>query len=224
MKNLILNSIAALVLLWLIPTVSLADGGSGFVAEWEAKRNKDGIAVLIGEVEDSVFKAVRSVMTLDAPMGQLVAIIRDTDGCTDLSKLCKRAYEHEVVSETELYVYNHNDLPWPVADRDAMTHVQWSKDAQTGVVTMRARVVGEIIPPNKRMVRLTYGETRWIFAPQADGTIHVASESHIDPEGNVPAWVTNKLLLDAPYETMQNLRDVVASGRHADAQFEFLKP
>lgn len=202
--------------------VALAEEGESFRADWEPQRDKDGIAILTGPVAGSPFKAVRSVMTLEAPVAQLVAIIRDTAGCSDLSKLCKKAYEHEVVSETELFVYNLNDLPWPVADRDALTHVRWSMAPDSGVVTMVARVVGDILPANKRVVRLTYGETRWILTPKENGQIEVVSESHIDPEGRVPAWITNRLLLDEPFKTMQNLRSVVASGRHKDARFDFL--
>lgn len=191
-------------------------------ADWESKRLEDGIEVLTGNVEGSAFKAVRSVTTMVAPMAQLVAIIRDTANCSDLSELCKEAYAHKVVSETQLYIYNYNDLPWPVTDRDAMTHVVWSRDASTGTVRMKATVVGDIIPPKKKTIRLTYGETVWILTPQDSTTIKIVSESHIDPQGSVPAWITNKLLLDAPFDTLQNLRKLAASDRHATATFEFL--
>ena len=214
--NNVRTALALLALLALLPGLAWAE------AEWELKKDDDGIQVLTRAVDGSRFKAVRATMTVTTDLSALVALVRDTDACAEWAHLCKSAAEHEVVSETELYVYTHNDLPWPVSDRDALAHVIWAKDPATGAVTMRARAVGESDLGKRRgIVRLTDALTSWTFRP-VEGGIRVISDAHVDPGGPLPAWITNLLLVDAPFQTMTRMRALADSGRYDDASFAFL--
>ena len=216
MSCLMNNVRTAFALLALLPGLAWAE------AEWELKKDDDGIQVLTRAVDGSRFKAVRATMTVTTDLSALVALVRDTDACAEWAHLCKSAAEHEVVSETELYVYTHNDLPWPVSDRDALAHVIWAKDPATGAVTMTARAVGESDLGKRRgIVRLTDALTSWTFRP-VEGGIRVISDAHVDPGGPLPAWITNLLLVDAPFQTMTRMRALADSGRYDDASFAFL--
>ena len=52
--------------------------------------------------------------------------------------------------------------------------------------------------------------------------MEVVSLAHIDPAGGVPAWLTNRLLVDSPWDTMRDMRKIVNEGRYADASFSFV--
>lgn len=209
---------ATLTLLVLLPGVAWAE------PEWELKKDDAGIQVLTRAVDGSKFKAVRATMTVTAQIPALVALVRDTEACPEWAHLCKSAAEHEVISETELYVYTHNDLPWPVSDRDALAHVTWAVDAATGTVTMTARAVGESDLKEKRgVVRLSNALTSWTFRPVGDGRVDVISDAHVDPGGPLPAWITNMLLIDAPFQTLTRMRALADTGRYDDASFAFLE-
>ena len=191
-------------------------------AEWELKKEEDGIRVLTRAVDGSRFKAVRATMTVSADIATLVALVRDTEACAEWAHLCKSSSEHDVIRETELYVYTHNDLPWPVSDRDALAHVTWAKDPATGTVTMTARAVGESDIKKKRgVVRLKDALTSWTFRPTEDG-VEVISDAHVDPGGPLSAWITNMLLVDAPFQTMTRMRSLADTGRYDGASFAFL--
>ena len=195
---------------------------AGAKESWELQKEADGIRVFTSAVEGSKFKAVRATMTADTSVATLVALVRDTSACTEWAHLCKLSREHEVVSETEMYVYTHNDLPWPVSDRDALAHVTWEKDAD-GAVTMTARAVGDSDVKKKRgIVRLANAVTSWTFKP-VEGGVEVISVAHVDPGGPLPAWITNMLLIDAPMQTLTRLRALAASGRYDNASFAFLE-
>lgn len=190
---------------------------------WELKRDRDGIAIYTAVVPDSKHKAVRSVMMLEGVrLSELTALVRDPDACPDWADLCKRAEVVETVSETEMYVYTLNDLPWPVTDRDAIAHVRWAQDAETGAVTMRASLVPDKLPVTDGTIRIQYGETSWTFMPQDDGRVEVASFAHIDPSGATPAWLTNRLLVDSPHTTNTAMRAIIDSDRYDNASFNFI--
>lgn len=204
---------------------------------WELRRDKDGVQVYTAAVSGSSFKAVKATTRIDAPVEELVALVRDVDACGEWAAFCAQAAVVSEASETDLLIYTLNDMPWPVSDREALTRVVWNLssegaealDTAAGQITMRATVVdGESLDlaerwrPKKGKVRLSYGVTQWTFAPNGQGQINVSSYAHIDPGGAVPAWLTNRLLVDAPFDTIVGMRDLVATGRYKGATFEFL--
>lgn len=190
---------------------------------WELQRDRDGIQVYTQKRAGSTHDAVRSQMTIKANLNSVIGLVRDTTACPEWAELCKEAYEHEVVSEKELYVYTYNNIPWPVKDRDALTHVIWDQDAETGEVTMTATATTDILPVNKKAVRIIDAHVQWTFLPLADGSLEVTSVAHIDPNGPTPSWITNLLLVDTPFKTLEGMRRVLASGRYDDTKIDFLK-
>ncbi|MFK7731434.1 MAG: START domain-containing protein [Pseudomonadales bacterium] len=208
-------------ILSLVTAVAMAQQDAA--AGWELKKDKDGIQVYTRDVEGSKFKQVRSVMQTDFRLQSVVALIRDGKACPRWADLCEESRVVKTVSETEFYVYNLNDIPWPVKDRDAITHVTWERDSDTGMVTMTATATdSDLVPVTKKAVRLENAVTQWMMLPKPDGSLEIASEGHIDPAGPTPAWVTNLMLIDSPFKTMENLRKEMANDAYADITFEFL--
>lgn len=191
-------------------------------ADWRLDRDKDGIRIYTRAVAGSRFRAVRAQMMVDYSMPQLVALIRDTAACPEWANLCKASRVVENLSETELYVYTRNDLPWPVSDRDAVAHVLWTAEESEGAVRMTARAITGRVPPVPGVTRLQEADTSWTFVLQPDGRIQVETQAHVNPGGPMPAWIINRLLLDAPYKTLLGMREVLDTGRYLEAQFDFL--
>lgn len=206
-------------LVTLLCGITLTAGAAG--DDWVLKRDRDGIRVYTRDIADSPYDAVRAEGILKGELLSAIAIVRDVDACAEWAALCKLSSELEVVSPLELYVYTHNDIPWPVSDRDAVTHVLWEQDPGNYTISMRASVVGGKMPEKKGVVRIAKGITSWDFIPQDDGTVQAVMEAHVDPSGPTPAWLTNMLLVDAPFDTLQGLRRLLQSGRYDNAKLEF---
>ena len=190
-------------------------------ADWRLERESDGISVWTRSVEGSKHRAMRARMVVDTSIMELVALIRDTRACSEWAEFCAASHVHESMSEAEAYIYTRNDLPWPVADRDALSHVRWTADASSGAVRMDAVATTGRLAPQPGAVRLNEAVTSWSFTPTEAGVL-VESEAHVDPAGPIPAWITNRLLVDAPLKTMGKLRDLAATGRYADIVVGFV--
>ncbi len=190
--------------------------------DWTLKRDRDGIKVYTRSIEGSEHKAVRAEMIVQASINALVGLTMDTSACPKWAALCKRAEIVRKESESEYYVHTFNDLPWPVKDRDVVAKVTWSADPQ-GSVSMAAKLVPGLVPEKKKVVRLTDGITRWGFSPAPNGETRVVSYVHLDPGGSIPAWLTNTLLIDSPYDTLQGMRMLVQTGQYDDARFAFIE-
>ena len=192
--------------------------------EWQLKRDRDGIQVYTRKVEGSAFRAVRGVTVLeDTRLSSLVALVRDAEACPRWGDRCARSAIHEQQSDTVAQVYTLNDMPWPVADRDVLAQVNWSQDPKTLAVQMKSSATVGILEANKGVVRLTEALASWFFTPVGHGNVEVVTEAHLNPGGPLPGWVTNMLLVDAPFKTLVNMRAVVTDEKYKVAEVGFVR-
>ena len=195
---------------------------TGVDYSWVEKRNKNGIQIYTSSVEGSPFKAVRGVMHVKGKLNSLVALVEDHSRCPDWAALCRESRLEKRVSPSESYAYIYNDIPWPVSDRDVHTHVVWSKNPESGKVSMTS-TASPGGPDKTKAVRLINAVSQWHFTPNGDGTVMVENFAHIDPNGPTPAWVTNMMLVDSPFDSMSNMRKLIETGEYGDAVIEFLQ-
>jgi len=189
---------------------------------WKEKKNKKGIAISTSSVEGSSFKAVRGEMVVKASVEALVALVEDMEACSDWAAMCKESRVEKRVSEKESFAYIYNDIPFPVTDRDVYTHVVWSRNPETKRVTMTSTATKGGTAKTKA-VRIENAVSQWHFTPKGDGTTFVENFAHIDPNGPTPAWITNLMLVDSPYKSMNKMRSIVESGGYADTKVPFLE-
>ncbi len=189
----------------------------GVSYEWKEKKNQKGIAIFTSSVNGSPFKAVRGEMVVKASVASLFALVEDVSACPDWAAMCKEARLEKKVSESESYVYIYNDIPFPVSDRDVYTHVVWSRNTETNRLSMTSTASAGGTPKTKA-VRIKNAVSQWHFTPNGDGTTTVENFAHIDPNGPTPAWITNLMLVDAPYKSMLKMRKLVEAGAYSDAK------
>ena len=199
----------------LLPCMSLAQL-DGVSYDWKEIKNSKGIVISTSKVDGSPFKAVRGEMIVKASVASLFALIEDMSACSDWAAMCKEAKLVERLSASESYVYIYNNIPFPVKDRDVYTHVVWTLDAITKGLSMTS-IASDGGTPKTKAVRIEDAVSQWHFTPNSDGTTTVENFAHIDPNGPTPAWLTNMMLVSAPFNTMIKMRKIVESGAYSDA-------
>ncbi len=208
-----------LLVLMLLPLPLLA----AEVAEWELKRDRDGIQVYTGEVEGSPYDAVRSEAIIEGvSLSSLVALVNDAEACADWADRCAESYVVEQLSDTEAYVYTHNDMPFPVRDRDVVVRLKWTQDPQSLAVEMNSTAVTGQVEAMRGRLRLTDAIASWRFEPLPDGSIKIVNEAHLDPGSALPGWLTNMLLVDTPFETMKAFMTEVRKPKYRDSIVNFI--
>jgi len=191
---------------------------------WELRKDKDNIQVHTRKVEGSPYDAVMaSTVVANIRLSSLVALLQDLDACPDWADRCVEAYVFKQITPTEAYVYSHNDLPFPVKDRDALTHVTWRQDPETFEVTMLSSATTGKLPKVKGRLRLTEAKTSWRFTPLPDQKVKVINEAHINPGSSLPGWVSNMLLVDTPHKTVSSFVTEASKAKYRDAIIGFVK-
>lgn len=192
--------------------------------EWNLRKDDEGIQVYTRKVAGSPYDAVKATMVVEnARLSAMVALVEDTDACADWVDRCDDSYLFERISDTEAYIYTHTNLPFPVKDRDMLAHLKWSQDSDTLEVTMESEATTGKLDPVRGRVRLVDGEVSWHFKPLGSGRIEVTNRAHIDPNGSIPGWLVNLLLIDTPFETLKSFAAEISKPKYYGANISFIE-
>ncbi len=205
--------------LLLLPGMLYAQSPSDQATEdWELRKEENGIRVLTRPQPGSDFAAVRAEMVLqNVSLAALTALIEDPSACSLLESRCAEVRVLERTSAQEMLLYRHNDMPFPIKDRDMVLRVITVQNPETLQVAITLVSEDGILPENPRRVRLPSAESAWFFTPLGEGRVEVVSEGHIDPGASLPAWALNRFLVDAPFATMEAVAEAVAAAPFRDA-------
>jgi len=104
-----------------------------------------------------------------------------------------------------------------------LAHATWTQDAQTLAVAMNSVATVDRMDEVSGRLRLKKAMASWHFTPRADGSVSISNAAHIDPGSPLPGWLTNRLLIEAPFETMKAFVAEVRNPKYQDAQLSFVQ-
>ena len=79
----------------------------------------------------------------------------------------------------------------------------------SSTVQIRSRAVPDLLPEKKGHIRVAMVDSRWDLKPLPGNLVEVSYFLHSDPGGQIPAWLINSMVIDQPFNTLRNLRDIL---------------
>lgn len=172
---------------------------------WQPVENKEGVQVATCAVAGSPLKAFRGTTTVKADIAQIVSLFKDTANHPNWMHLVVEAKQVKAVADNEWYTWTHEDLPFPISDRDNVTHSQMAVDAK-GTLVLTIEAAPTLLPPTEGLVRIPAFKATWTFQPKGNGELAVTYEAHANPGGSLPTALVNKVVVDTPLNSLSNLR------------------
>lgn len=191
--------------------------------EWKLVKDEYGITAYTREVKESDVKQVRVQSYVKSNLTALTAIVRDVNSHTKWIYRCKTAKILKDVSPQDHYYYNESEAPWPISNRDIITHAIISQDKKTKIVTIKSTGIPNYVPLKKDIVRIKKLQAEWKFVPQRKGIIQINFTLLIDLGGDLPAWIINMAIAEGPFETVYNMRKEVVKPKYQNTVYNFIK-
>ncbi len=170
--------------------------------------------------------AFRATTRIDARVASLVAVLLDTDAMPEWVYRTRRVLRIEAASPTQGVSQVITAMPWPLLDREAIVAWTLKQDPATCAVDIEGRSAPERLPPTTGLVRMPSFASRWTFTPAGPGVVDVSFEGHGDPGGNLAGPLLRSFLAgavqDAPLQTVNALRAMVARPAYRDARLPFI--
>lgn len=194
-----------------------------FSQEWKLVKDEDGIKVYTRLPEGSSLEEVRATVRVKTTLSAFTALLKDVDGYKAWAYNCVESKVIKMVCDTAQCYYTQTDLPWPVSNRDLIFRSSLKQDSLTLVIKTNSVCVPDMLEENDGIIRIRAGRTAWTLTPVSGGFVDVDYFASIDPGGTVPAWLINSTIDMGPYNTLNNVRELLEGGKYKDATFWFVK-
>ena len=191
--------------------------------DWKLNSQGDGINIYTSSVPGSKIKAVKVECNFKASLSAIAAVLLDVQNSPEWlyhTKLCRVVKQ---VAPGDIYYYSIVTLPWPAVNRDFVCHLTVSQDQQTKVVTVNGPAVPGIIPVESDMVRVSNSASLWTITPEANGMLKVNYTLHVDPQGELPAWLVNMFGTEGPQQIFKNLKTELEKPVYKNAVLPFIE-
>ncbi|KDN98305.1 START domain-containing protein [Pseudomonas donghuensis] len=179
---------------------------AGAAERWHLAQDEDGIKVYLSEVPGSQYQQFRgvalikaSVRTLSDLQENLRVACKWLYGCADM-RLLK-------VEGDRTWVYLTTALPWPASTRDMVILVH-SERRDDGSLVRHLKAVPGMVKHVPGQIRVRQLKGLWTLVPKGEHLTEVTYELQADPAGDIPSWLANQFVLDAPTITLRTLRAV----------------
>jgi len=186
--------------------------------------SNDWLKIFTCPVPSSDFLSFVAVATIDAPQHAVMSLLYDVDVATEWVWKTREMRVLQELSEDEgRIVYQLVSAPWPVSDREIITRSQGYMDPETSEIFIKLECMADFLPKNDKYVRVPALEGAWNIIPLSEKQCRVVFRLHIEPGGEIPSWLANIAVIDTPYHTLVNLREMVKREKYmipVDAPFK----
>lgn len=187
-----------------ITALTLCLSATAHAAQWTLAKEADGVKVYLKDEPNSSYKAYKGVVTINASLERVVAEQSNVPGSCEWIHECQSSKELKREGD-QVWTYTRFNAPWPVTSRDSVLHLTTVKQAD-GSVIRKISAEPSYMPADKKYVRVQKAEGSWTLKPLSDKQVEVTYQLHMDPGGSVPAWLANKFVVDAPFNTLKGLK------------------
>lgn len=187
--------------IWLLWLLCLPAWGQG----WQLQTGEAGILLWTRAHPPGTFLALRLEMNVAAPPSALLAVLRDT---ARHQEWLPQSLEVRVLTKPapdEDLVYTRLSAPWPVQERELITHSRLRRNADCSL-QLTVWAAPDALPPHPGRVRIRASEGRWEALPQLNGTTLVRLETYTNPGDNLPSWLINPIATQAALDSFRAIR------------------
>ncbi len=178
--------------------------------QWDIVKEENGITVYNRTVTGSAFNEFKAVAIINARIETVGEVLRDVASYPSWAADIVKAKVIQKISDDNMLVYFHQNVQWPVEDRDMLLKINTLTDFSKGRSEIR------IIGVNSPLIQSPNGTTRvkeisgqylleYIEREHTRVTYSVKS----DPGGSIPASLANMSSKDIPYRTLLGLKKMV---------------
>ncbi len=184
--------------------------------DWQPVTEKQGISVYQKNLSDSDFHAIRGRVRLDTGLRHLVAFLQDETINTQWVPYSGGAELLERPVPQQSLVYFVVEASWPFSDRDAIALFEISQQPDmTLTITMASRP--DHLPESPGKVRMQTYEGYWQLTPVSARQTDVLYQNHVEPGGNIPSWLANRVAVDTTWQALANIRAQLSAYQNPEA-------
>lgn len=175
---------------------------------WRLEKDENNIKIYTRDAKDSAFKEYKAVTVIDTPSKYILHELLEAPA---YHENCAPgiSYYVKALNNKQHVFYAHKDLPWPIKDRDIVTLLTLNKISDT-TTKLTLESLPNALPSKSKTIRVKTLMGYWLLEEMGAQT-KVTQQLFLDPEGSLPAFIVNNLLVKGPFQTFKDLQKAVAT-------------
>ncbi|WP_449433584.1 START domain-containing protein [Pseudomonas putida] len=178
---------------------------------WNLAYDREGIRVYLSAAVGSPYQQFRGVSNIKASVRTLVDLQENLRVACKWLYACAQMRLLEVDGENT-WIYLTTNLPWPTMPRDIVLKVTTQR-LDDGTLMRHLSAEPDKLPEVTGLIRVRHLSGEWIMKPLGARETEVTYQLQADPAGDVPGWLANRFVVDAPVVTLRTLRAVAERQR-----------
>lgn len=175
--------------------------------QWILQKNHPNYKVYLHEdwKENHSYKA-EGIYNVSADI--LYRFLIDFDRYPQWINYCSKAELLQVKKNEHYIYYAFYDLPWPLANREAVTELTIRRDDE-GVITVNSSPA--VIEFESRVHAILVNEYHESFSliPINEEAVLFKMQGSYHPGGYIPNWIIRKFLTEGPYDILLNIENQI---------------
>jgi hypothetical protein len=139
------------------------------------------------------------------PIDTLYQFLLDISNYTEWINYCTVAKLLDAKKDQHYIYYAFYDLPWPLANREAVTEIRISK-TEDGIIKVSSLPAAVSFENHSRSILVNKYHESFILTPISEVAVKFQMQGSYHPGGFIPIWVIKKLLTEGPYDILVNIR------------------
>lgn len=183
--------------LWvLIPLISFGQ------QSWKLAKDNNDVQIWTRAYKNSNLKEYKAITYIETSVEHIVNELLDAP---QYDENHKEGVSHLLkVDKNDYFFYVRNKLPWPVKDRDVVSKLSLEQ-LSPNKVKLYINAAPDELPSVDSTLRIKELVGYWLIE-NTDSAVKVTQQLYINPEGNLPKFIINSLLVSGPYETFLALK------------------
>lgn len=194
-------------------------------SEWELSKEKDGIQIYTRwrPVEDDrEAREMRGEMVVEAPISNIVHLIKDDEKATQWINRVKVFENVRVVDDFTWYSYSEMAIPWPMDNQDMVTKNEL-KIYKNGKVEIVLSGASEEVPVKDGIRRIEHFEGGWKLEPINEKQVKVTYSMFNNSKPVIPRFITDPLVLSSFWSTLDEMRKILVENKNKVVDLPYMK-
>ena len=184
--------------------------------ESKPKLEKQGIKVWTEKVPGSRIKQFVAEVDINARIDTVASLLSDISRCREWLHNCTKGIELLRNSFNDRHLYQVNSMHKWAKSRDYVVHSSVSRNPETGQITIQLNADNDFCTNKKSetcqstkaqpYIRIKVLKGLFTLTPINDNQVTVHWQQHLEPGGRLPPFIVNNLLVDIPWNSLNNIR------------------
>ncbi|OEK09588.1 hypothetical protein A8C32_12860 [Flavivirga aquatica] len=171
--------------------------------EWVLKKNTNNIKIYTRHQKDFAFDEYKATTLVNTPINDVLTELLDAP---KYYENCPSGISHYIkpIGGNKHVFYAHKEFPWPIKNRDIVTLLTVKKISDKKIKLTLESLPNEI-PKKDKTIRIKILMGHWLLEESNDEKTKITQQLFLDPEGSLPPFIVNTLLIKGPYRTFSQL-------------------